>query len=183
MNERQRKERSRFLSLVLRHRPERVGVTLDSAGWVDVERLLEQLRQHRRPLTRPQLEEIVETSNKQRFAFSEDGLRIRANQGHSVEVNLELQPQAPPAELLHGTVAAALDAILEHGLQKMNRHHVHLSANLDTATQVGGRRGKPVILRVDAQAMHAAGHVFYVTENGVWLTDSVPPAFITLPSD
>ncbi|MCB9628179.1 MAG: RNA 2'-phosphotransferase [Sandaracinaceae bacterium] len=178
MDERAKTAASKFLSLVLRHQPEVAGLTLDAAGWVNVDALLEGCAACGNGLTRAQLEHIVSTSSKQRFAFSEDGLRIRANQGHSTEVELGLTPVEPPTRLFHGTVAAALPAIRAAGLQRMARHHVHLSADEGTALAVGGRRGKPVLLRVDAGAMHAAGHLFYLSANGVWLTTDVPSAFI-----
>lgn len=169
---------SKFLSLVLRHRPELIGLALDASGWVGVEALLAALARHGRPLDRAALEALVASSDKQRFALSADGTRIRANQGHSVQVELGLAPQPPPARLYHGTVAAALPSIRQHGLEKRARHHVHLSADRQTAMKVGGRRGAPVILVVRAAEMAAASHVFYCSENGVWLTDSVPPAYL-----
>lgn len=178
MNERDRKQISKFLSLVLRHEPSRVGIKLDVSGWTSVEALLAGCRASGPRMTRETLEEIVATSPKQRFALSADGQRIRANQGHSVDVNLGYSPATPPELLFHGTVAGALPAIREHGLSKMHRHHVHLSVDVATASLVGQRRGKPVILVVRANEMARAGHVFYVSTNGVWLTDQVPPEFI-----
>lgn len=172
---------SKFLSLVLRHEPGRIGITLDEAGWVDVERLLAALAAHGVALTRAELADIVATSDKRRYAFSDDGKRIRANQGHSVPVALGLPPVEPPATLFHGTVDAALPGIRREGLRRGDRHDVHLSADLDTANMVGGRRGKAIILTVHAGEMARAGHVFYRSENGVWLTAHVPPAFIEFP--
>lgn len=172
---------SKFLSLVLRHDPARIGITLDSAGWVEVATLLAALAAHGHPLTRGQLERLVASSDKQRFALSPDGARIRANQGHSVSVDLQLPPRQPPARLYHGTVGHALGGIRAEGLQKRKRHHVHLSADLGTATKVGSRRGAPIILTVRADEMAAAGYVFYCSANGVWLTDEVPPRFIEVP--
>jgi uncharacterized protein (TIGR02452 family) len=169
---------SKFLSLVLRHQPARIGITLDDAGWTDVDALLAACAAHGVTITRAELDEVVATSDKQRYAFSEDRTRIRANQGHSVPVELGLAPTPPPETLYHGTVDAALEGIRADGIKKGARHDVHLSDNLDTATKVGGRRGKAVILTVRAGAMADAGHVFYRTENGVWLTDHVPPQFI-----
>lgn len=169
---------SKFLSLVLRHDPARIGITLDEAGWTDVEALLVAMAKHKHPVSREKLIEIVETSEKQRFALSPDGTRIRANQGHSVEVDLELAPTTPPARLYHGTVDAFMASIREQGLIRGARHHVHMSADVETATKVGARRGKPVILTIRADAMAAAGHVFYRSENGVWLTERVPPEFL-----
>jgi putative RNA 2'-phosphotransferase len=172
---------SKLLSLVLRHEPARIGITLDSAGWTDVAALLAALAAHGQPMSRAELDRLVASSDKQRFALSPDGTRIRANQGHSVSVDLQLPPRRPPALLYHGTVAAALPGIRAEGLQKRKRHHVHLSADLGTATKVGGRRGAPIILTVRADAMAAAGHVFYCSANGVWLTDEVPPRFLEIP--
>lgn len=172
---------SKFLTLVLRHQPQAIGITLDAQGWVEVSELLAQAHKFGRRLTRAELEEIVATSEKKRFAFSPDGCRIRANQGHSVSVDLGYAPMAPPETLLHGTTHQAVASIRKTGLSKMRRHHVHLTAEQATATNVGGRRGMPVVLRVDAGRMHRDGHVFYVSENGVWLTDHVPPSYIEFP--
>ena len=172
---------SKFLSLVLRHEPGKIGVTLDEAGWTEVDGLLTACAAHGVVITRAELGEIVASSDKQRFALSPDGARIRANQGHSVDVDLELPPATPPARLYHGTVAEAVPAIRAEGLTKRARHHVHLSADTETATAVGGRRGKAVILVIQAAAMAAAGHVFFVSANGVWLTDHVPAEYIEFP--
>jgi putative RNA 2'-phosphotransferase len=173
---------SKFLSLVLRHDPARIGISLDSAGWTDVAVLLEACAAHGVAFTRDQLAEVVATSDKQRFALSDDGTRIRANQGHSVEVELELAPAMPPAVLYHGTVERFLPSIREHGLIKGLRHHVHLSADLATAQNVGGRRGTPIVLTVRAAEMVAARYPFFVSQNGVWLTDYVPAEFLELPA-
>jgi len=172
---------SKFLSYVLRHDPAQIGITLDSAGWTDVDALLAASAAHGVSFTRDELAQVVATSDKQRFALSPDGARIRANQGHSVEVELELAPAVPPATLYHGTVDRFLDSIRGHGLIKGERHHVHLSADLATAQKVGGRRGKPVVLVVRAADMVAAGHAFFVSANGVWLTEAVPAAFVDFP--
>lgn len=174
-------ELSKFLSWVLRHRPDAVGITLDDAGWTDVDTLLAQARAHGRPLTRELLERIVAESPKQRFALSEDGRRIRASQGHSVEVELGYEPATPPEVLFHGSVARNMAAIRTDGLRKMSRHHVHLSPDEATARSVGGRRGEPVILRVAAGRMHREGHIFFRSANGVWLTEHVPPEYIEFP--
>ncbi len=167
--------RSRFLSLVLRHRPEVIGLRLDDAGWAEVDALLAALAAHGRPLSRAELEALVAENPKQRFALSPDGRRIRASQGHSLPVALGYEPEPPPARLFHGTARHLLAAILAEGLRRGRRHHVHLSADLETATRVGARHGPPVVLEIAAGAMHAAGHLFYRSANGVWLTDAVPP--------
>ncbi|HTR51328.1 MAG TPA: TIGR02452 family protein [Kofleriaceae bacterium] len=172
---------SKFLSLVLRHEPARVGITLDNAGWTDVAALLDACAAHGVAITRDELAAIVASSDKQRFALSPDGTRIRANQGHSIDVELDLAPLAPPDRLFHGTVDRFVASIRASGLVKGERHHVHLSADRDTAEHVGSRRGKPVVLVVRAGAMAAAGHVFYRSANGVWLVEHVPPEFIDLP--
>ena len=169
---------SKFLSLVLRHRPERVGIDLDANGWADVAALLEGMRAAGHPLTRSALAEIVASDAKGRYAFNADGSQIRAVQGHSRAVDLQLDPATPPDLLYHGTVDRFLPSIRERGLLPGTRQHVHLSADRDTATQVGRRRGSPVVLTIDAAAMSAAGHRFHVSANGVWLTDRVPVAFV-----
>lgn len=171
---------SKYLSKHLRHQPDKLGLTLAPGGWVAVDVLLEAARFHGFRISRAELDEVVARNTKQRFAFDETGTRIRANQGHSVDVDLELAPLAPPAVLYHGTGAGAVAAIEREGLHKMRRHQVHLSADLTTARIVGARHGRPVVFVVDAEAMHRAGHVFYCSVNGVWLTDAVPPAYLTV---
>ena len=172
---------SKFLSLVLRHQPETAHVTLDSAGWVSVDELLAGCAKARRPITRGNLEHVVATNAKKRFEFSADGTRIRASQGHSVEVALDYAPTEPPACLYPGTPSRFLAAITSQGLLKMQRHHVHLSAETKMTLEVGARRGKPVLLTILAAEMHAAGHVFYRSTNGVWLVEHVPAEFIRFP--
>lgn len=174
-----RVEVSKFLSYVLRHHPEAVGVALDAEGWIGVDVLLAALAAHGRALTRAELEEVVATSDKKRFAL--DGERIRANQGHSVDVDLALAPLAPPDVLFHGTVDRFLESIRRLGLVRGQRTHVHLSAELDTAKKVGARRGQPVILEIDAAAMTVAGHAFFRSDNGVWLVEAVPAVYIRFP--
>jgi putative RNA 2'-phosphotransferase len=174
------RQASKFLSLLLRHEPERIGITLDDAGWTEIDDLLDALHAHGVDLTRGELDQIVASSDKQRFAVSPDGTKIRANQGHSVQVELGLPSAAPPAVLYHGTVDAALAGIRTQGLLKGQRHHVHLSADIETARKVGGRRGKPTVLAIKAGEMAAAGHTFYISANGVWLVDHVPTEFIEL---
>jgi putative RNA 2'-phosphotransferase len=173
---------SKFLSLILRHQPEKVGLKLDEAGWVGVTELLEVSARHGHPMTLQSLQHIVATSEKKRFALSEDGQRIRASQGHSVEVELGYAPATPPALLYHGTVDRFLNSIRENGLIKGDRHHVHLSADTATASTVGARRGKPVVLTIDAAGMAREGLLFYLSANGVWLTDHVPARFMAFPA-
>jgi len=173
---------SKFLALVLRHDPGRIGLRLDDAGWADIEELIARAAGHH-PLTRPLIERAVAENDKRRYAISEDGRRIRARQGHSVAVDLDLPAVTPPAVLYHGTATRFLEAILREGLDRRSRQHVHLSADIGTATRVGARHGRPVVLCVDAAAMVAAGHVFHLSENGVWLTDAVPPGFLRLCED
>jgi len=172
---------SKFLSLILRHEPERVGLKLGEAGWVSVEELLQALTRHGVAITLDELRHIVATSDKKRYAFSNDGQRIRASQGHSVEVDLQYPPQTPPEILYHGTATRFLDGIRKDGLQKMERHDVHLSAETKVTLQVGGRHGKPVLLTIRAGDMHRAGFVFRCSANRVWLVDHVPPSFIQFP--
>jgi len=171
---------SKFLSLVLRHKPSTIGLELDAAGWAKVDELLAKAASAGHVLSRALLEELVASSDKKRFAFSEDGLRIRANQGHSVDVELGLPPVAPPARLYHGTASRFLDAILAEGLSKRQRHHVHLSESSETATAVGGRYGQPVLLVVDSGRMSAEGYLFFRSDNNVWLTDHVPPVYLSV---
>ena len=178
MNDKKLTTISKFLSLVLRHEPQRIGLALDAAGWVAVDELLAQAAQAGRAITRAQLDEVVATNDKQRFAISEDGLRIRASQGHSIAIDLELPPREPPAVLYHGTASRWIASILRTGLDRRSRRHVHLTESLHTATAVGSRYGVPVILRIDARAMAAAGHVFRCSDNGVWLVDAVPVKFL-----
>ena len=177
------KKTSKFLSLVLRHEPELMGITLDDAGWVGVDELLEGCRRKGHSITRDELAEIVRTSDKQRFALSEDGLRIRANQGHSVPVELGYEPAVPPEVLYHGTAEKSLAGIRREGLHRGERHHVHLSERTETAAAVGSRHGKLVLLTVAAGRLHRDGWPFYRTPNGVWLTDHVPPEYLSFPGE
>lgn len=170
---------SKFLSLVLRHRPEVIGMQLDAKGWLPINELIEQANRQGKQLSLALLHEVVASCDKQRFSLSDDGLKIRANQGHSVrDVELNLKPVPPPAQLYHGTVAVFLESIRESGLLKRSRNHVHLSEDVETARMVGARRGKPLILTIYAEEMHRLGHAFYLSANGVWLTDAVPIKFI-----
>ncbi|MEP0871676.1 RNA 2'-phosphotransferase [Trichocoleus desertorum AS-A10] len=171
---------SKYLSKHLRHQPERLGLALGAGGWVAVEELLAACAQHQFPLSREELEEVVATSDKKRFSFDGTGTLIRANQGHSVEVDLQLEPQVPPNVLYHGTGDRAVAMILQSGLNKMSRHHVHLSRDVETARKVGARHGRPVVFAIDAVAMHQAGYLFFCAENGVWLVDQIPSKYLTI---
>ncbi|MFG3184276.1 RNA 2'-phosphotransferase [Streptomyces nigra] len=179
MDERRTVKVSKYLSKHLRHQPERIGLVLDEGGWVEIDTLIAAARTHGFSFTRDELNHVVAANDKKRFAV--DGTRIRASQGHSVEVDLGLAPATPPPYLYHGTVAAHLGAIRAEGLRPMNRHDVHLSPDRETATRVGARRGRPVVLSVDTGAMHRDGHVFHVSANGVWLTKAVPPEYLRFP--
>jgi putative RNA 2'-phosphotransferase len=174
---------SKFLSYVLRHRPDSIGLTLDESGWVDVEKLLAACHRHGHAMSRAELEEVVATNDKKRFSLTPDGRQIRANQGHSLPVELGLQAVEPPELLYHGTVARFLESIRQQGLLRGSRHHVHLSPDRQTAQKVGSRRGQPVILVIQSGRMHRDGLVFYRSENGVWLTDHVPPEYLRFPED
>lgn len=169
---------SKFLSLVLRHKPEEIGLQLDKHGWVRVDDLLRKLKKANRKLSRDELAQLVESNDKKRFTLSDDGQRIRAAQGHSIDVDLGLEPQRPPDELYHGTASANLDAIFSEGLTPGRRKQVHLSLDPDTAERVGQRHGKPVVLRVEAQRMYENGFDFFRADNGVWLTDKVPATYL-----
>ncbi|MEV7012617.1 RNA 2'-phosphotransferase [Streptosporangium sp. NPDC051022] len=179
MDERRMVRISKYLAKHLRHQPERIGIELDEHGWVEIDVLLAAAAAHGFPVSREELERVVADNDKRRYAI--EGNRIRASQGHSVAVDLDLPVAEPPAFLYHGTVAANMTAIRAEGLRPMNRHHVHLSPDRETATRVGARRGRPVVLVVDAAAMRAAGHEFRLSANGVWLTDHVPPSFLRFP--
>ncbi|MEH0634873.1 MULTISPECIES: RNA 2'-phosphotransferase [Streptomyces] len=179
MDERRTVRVSKYLSKHLRHQPERIGLTLDESGWVRIDTLIEAAATHGFHFTRAELDHVVVANDKQRFAV--EGDRIRASQGHTVDVDLGLPPATPPPYLYHGTVPAFLGAIRAEGLRAMNRHDVHLSSDRETATRVGARRGRPVVLSVDAGAMHRDGHVFRVSANGVWLTEAVPPEYLRFP--
>lgn len=169
---------SKYLAKHLRHAPEALGLTLQPGGWVSVDELLAASERQGFPIGYDELIECVETNDKKRFSFDDTGDLIRANQGHSVEVDLQLEEKQPPSILYHGTVERFLGSILTEGLKKGKRHHVHLSKDVETARKVGARRGAPVILRVDAGKMHDAGFKFFLSVNGVWLTDSVLPEFV-----
>ncbi len=178
MTEKQTRRISKFLSLVLRHQPQLLDLTLDLEGWVEVKLLLERMQREGKGITKEQLEEVVATNDKKRFAFNEDHTKIRASQGHSIAVTLAYESKEPPTYLYHGTPISNISSIQKLGLQKRKRHHVHLSNDIETATKVGARRGKPVVLTIQAQEMQEDGYVFYLSDNGVWLTDAVAPKYI-----
>lgn len=180
MNEKHQKRISKFLSLVLRHQPEKVGLILEQGGWVNVAELLDACGKNGFAFTLDELKTVVENNDKKRFSFDESGTKIRASQGHSVEIEIEFEQKEPPDVLYHGTSEKNVTAILKEGLSKMSRHHVHLSVDVETAKKVGMRYGKPVIFEVDTNAMRGNGFEFYVSANGVWLVDNVPPQFLQI---
>lgn len=180
MNDKRRIQISKFISKHLRHEPESIGLVLESGGWVSIDVLLPAASNAGFPFTRDELDHVVRASEKQRFAVDETGTRIRANQGHSIEVNLQFEPAEPPAELFHGTPQRNLEAILRDGLLRMARHHVHLSADRATALKVGTRHGKPVVLVVDAAKMRTVGLTFFRSANGVWLVEAVPSQYLRI---
>lgn len=170
---------SRKLSLVLRHDPDALGIKLDSNGWTDVDKLIEKLNSNGLKCDLPILERVVAENNKQRFSFDQDHKRIRANQGHSVDVDVELEQVKPPDILFHGTASKYIDSIMQNGLDKRARQHVHLSPDKSTAVNVGQRHGKPIVLEINAKQMHEEGYLFFKSKNGVWLTEKVPVKYIT----
>ena len=183
MEAKQLKQYSKMMSLVLRHDPAKIGIELDDAGWTDITKLVRQAGEHKRGrgFTLEILHQVVEDNDKKRFELSKDGRRIRARQGHSVEVELGDEKREPPEFLYHGTVGKFMDSIRSGGLLKMTRHAVHLSPDTVTADRVGSRRGKPLILMVRAKQMHDDGHPFYLTGNDVWYTEHVPTDYIVWP--
>lgn len=178
MDDKRRTRISKFMSLVLRHQPESANLTLEPGGWVPIDSLLSGAAGAGFTFSRDELEEVVERCDKQRFAIDPTDMKIRANQGHSTEVDLQLESAEPPAELYHGTPERNVAAVLRDGLFKMARHHVHLSPDFATAVKVGSRRGKPVILVIDAARMRSDGHIFYCSANGVWLVEHVPSQYL-----
>jgi putative RNA 2'-phosphotransferase len=170
---------SKFISRVLRHQPDKYGLALDEHGWAQIDDLIAVANRAGVPLTHAALQQVVEQNDKQRFAISDDGRAIRARQGHSVSVDLELLPIEPPEQLYHGTAERFVSSILAQGLLRRSRQHVHLSADLLTALKVGQRHGKPAVFTVASGVMHRDGIRFYRSENGVWLVDAVPVAYLT----
>lgn len=172
------KRLSKFLSLILRHQPEKLDITLDANGWGSVSEIIQKMNDRGMNVDLDQVVAVVENNDKQRFSLSHDHQRIRANQGHSIKVDLELTPQEPPEILFHGTATKNLASIRANGLSPGNRQHVHLSWDEETAVKVGQRHGKPVALKIRAGDMHREGHVFFLSENKVWLTGLVPPGYL-----
>lgn len=169
---------SKFMSLVLRHKPEAANVTLDEAGWCNIDNLVKGINGQNYQISRSDIESIVAEDAKGRYVISEDGQSIRANQGHSIKVDVGFEVRKPPAILYHGTADRFLPSIFLEGLKKMNRHHVHLSTDQTTASQVGSRHGKLVILKIKAEEMSKNGFEFFISANGVWLVDHVPPVYL-----
>lgn len=179
MTEQDKKRIGKFLSLVLRHDPQKINLELDEQGWADVKELIEKCKKHRYHFSIEDLIEIVETNDKKRYSFNEKGNKIRANQGHSIDIELGLTPIMPPEFLYHGTATRFLTSIMEKGIIKGSRQHVHLSKDKETATKVGARHGKPIILTIMSGKMYEDGVLFYQSDNGVWLTDYVDIKYIS----
>jgi len=170
---------SKFLSLILRHSPEKIHLNIDKNGWANIQELIENANKYKNiQLTIELIKEVVEKNDKKRFIISEDGERIRANQGHSIKIDLELESKIPPDILYHGTSSRFLDSIMKEGLRPMTRQYVHFSTDEETALKVGKRHGRPLILQVDAKKMHEDGYKFYVSENGIWLTEKAPVKYL-----
>lgn len=178
MTEKEEKTISKFLSLVLRHQPEMIQLELSQTGWADVDELIEKCAVKNIRFTKNELKQVVQNNNKQRFAYDEENNLIRANQGHSIQIDADLKTAIPPVVLYHGTAEKNVPAIREQGITKQNRLHVHLSADQETANKIGMRHGKPFIFTVEAKQMHDEGNLFYLSENGVWLTELVLPNYL-----
>ena len=176
-----KKRVSKFLSLVLRHNPDKIGIEVGPAGWTEVTALLRSFEENGLSLTRSELDRVVHSQGKKRFSYSEDGKYIRANYGHSIPVDLDSEPEMPPETLFHGTAARFLPGIRENGLLSRNRQFVHLSADRASATEVGQRHGRPVILRILANRMYRDGYQFFRSDARIWLTRKVPTAYIEFP--
>lgn len=175
----QKKNLSKFISLILRHKPETIGITLDEHGWADVGELIAGIvSTPGNEIDMETLEEIVRTDEKQRYSFNDDHTLIRANQGHSIPVDVELEEKVPPAVLWHGTGEKYVSSIDSQGLIPKSRLYVHLSKDTETAGKVGSRHGRPVIYKVDCKKMSEDGHRFFLSANGVWLTKTVPPEYL-----
>lgn len=172
-------EIGKFISLILRHKPEVIGITLDEHGWADVDELIEGIKKSRR-FDRELLEQVVANDDKQRFSFNEDKTKIRANQGHSINVDVQLKQEIPPEYLYHGTAEKYIDSIMKSGLIAKTRLYVHLSWDKSTAIKVGSRHGKPVVIRIQARKMSDDGYLFYLSQNQVWLTKVVPVRYLEI---
>ncbi len=183
ISEKQQTHISKFLSLVLRHKPETIGIQIDQNGWVDINELIDKSNKYGIQFDRETLNHIVATNSKKRFAFNDKFDKIRASQGHSVEIELGYKNQKPPEILFHGTSEKSVQSILKKGLEKRNRQHVHLSSDTETAIKVGQRHGKPVIFEILAEKMYNDKIEFYISENGVWLTDNVPTKYLKLKDE
>lgn len=171
---------SKFISLVLRHNPQVIGITLDEFGFADVSELINGISEKGYMLNQDILFEIVETDNKKRYIFNKGKTKIRANQGHSIKINLELKKQKPPNILYHGTAEKYYDSIMQNGIQKRSRTHVHLSTDFQTAIEVGRRHGKPIVFKVDSKSMYEKNYEFFLSDNGVWLTFFVSNEFLSI---
>lgn len=177
---RELKHLSKFMSLILRHKPETIGISLDPHGYADVDELLKGMNKHGSTIDFETLEEIVKTDNKQRYSFNSDKSKIRANQGHSIEVNVDLEELQPPNVLYHGTGEKSVQSIKEQGIKKMGRLYVHLSKDYETAIKVGSRHGKPVVFQIDTKQMYQDGYQFFLSKNKIWLTKKVPTKYIKI---
>jgi putative RNA 2'-phosphotransferase len=178
MNEKEITRLSKYISLVLRHKPEAIGLQLDKNGWADTAALVEKMNGKGMQITPLLLDYVVETNTKKRFTFNADKTKIRANQGHSVNIDLQLAPVKPPLVLYHGTSDRSIASILKTGLEKRGRQHTHLSSDVETALNVGKRHGRPVVLIVHAAEMYEDGFEFYLSDNGVWLTEHIPVKYL-----
>ncbi len=178
MNNANERKLSRYISLILRHKPETIGITLDRNGWADVEKLIDGIKKSGYYIDKDILETIVRQDEKQRYSFNEEHTRIKANQGHSINVDLGLEERKPPEILYHGTATKSIESIMKEGITRQTRQYVHLSTDCETALKVGRRHGKPVILEVNSETMFNDGCRFYLSDNGVWLTDTVPVKYI-----
>ena len=180
MNTKDIKHKSKFLSLVLRHKPEVIDLTLDENGWADIKELITKASAKDVILSQEIIKVVIETNDKQRFTYNDVKSKIRANQGHSIKIDIDLESVEPPSLLYHGTAKRNIDSILEKGIDKRNRQHVHLSNEIETTKNVGSRHGKPIILIIDASQMHRDGIKFYLSKNKVWLTEFVDDKYITI---